>query len=169
MLCAKPGCASDTVGTSKYCRLHRDEAHMLFVERIKASEKARVEKVEKFIRLHEAADRAGNEAALLCRPVPMVVVQHANGFDDKSPVVYREVVDGGVCGFAWVVVRPATSSFSRWAMKNLPRASKNYGGGLCLWCPLSTQSMEIKEAYCEAYAKVLREAGVSAHAQSRLD
>jgi hypothetical protein len=156
------------VGASEYCALHRDEAH-LSAKRVRASGKAHVEKIKTFTELHDRAARAGNEAALLCRPVPMVVVQHANGFDDKSPVVYREVVDGGVCGFAWVVVRPATSSLPRWAMKNLPSASKNYGGGLCLWCPLSTQSMEIKEAYCEAYAKVLREAGVSAHAQSRLD
>lgn len=169
MLCAKSGCTADTVGTSKYCRLHRDEAHMLFVERIKASEKARVEKVEKFIRLHEAADRAGNEAALVCTPVPMVVVQHANALDDNSPVVYREVVEGGPCGFAWVVVRPGTCSFARWAMKNVSGAHKNYRGGVGLWCHLSTQSMEIKEAYCRAYAKVLCAAGINAYAQSRLD
>ena len=49
------------------------------------------------------ADKAGREAARVHIPTPMVV----SGYE-STPVM------GGVCGFAWVSVRPRTSPFARY-------------------------------------------------------
>lgn len=120
-------------------------------------------------RLYERADTAGRAAAEAVVPVPMHVVQRANAFDDNSPVVraYAPVLDG-VCGFAWVNVRPGNSSFARWLKAN-KRASKGYYGGLELWVSQYGQSMTRKESYARAFANVLRDAGVDAYAESRMD
>ena len=55
----------------------------------------------------DAAVAAGKAAAEVKVPVPMVVVQRSNPLNDASPVVkvYEPIIDG-VCGFAWVKVRP---------------------------------------------------------------
>lgn len=169
MTCAKPGCSMGSVGKSKYCRDHRDEAHAQWVETIGLSAQARDARDAKWEALHAAADRAGNEAALTCTPTPMVVVQHSNQLDDNSPVTQSWLVEGGVCGFAWVVIRPGTCSFARWAKKHVPLTDKHYHGGVSVWCPLGTQSMAIKEAYCHAYARTLNAAGIDAYAGSRMD
>ena len=99
----------------------------------------------------------------------MHVVQHANPLDDSSPIVkrYAPVMDG-VCGFAWVVVRPAGSSFGRWLRKERGH-SLAYGGGVSIWVGSFGQSYERKYAYARAFAGVLEEAGIEAYAQSRLD
>lgn len=128
----------ESVGKSKYCTGHRDEAHVRWVEEIGLSAQARDARDTKWAALHAEASRKGNEAAL-------------------------------TCGFAWVVIRPGTCSFARWAKKNVPLTDKHYHGGVRIWCPLGTQSMAIKEAYCEAYARTLNAAGIDAYAGSRMD
>ena len=75
----------------------------------------------------------------------------------------------GACGFAWVLIRPGNCSFARWAKKNVPLTDKAYHGGVSMWCPLNTQSMTVKEIYCDAYAAVLKARGVTAYSQSRMD
>jgi hypothetical protein len=57
----------------------------------------------------------------------------------------------GVCGFAWVVVKPATSSFAKW-LKKTGWADKAYGGGLSIWIGGYNQSMTRKEAHAAAMA-----------------
>jgi hypothetical protein len=76
----------------------------------------------------------------------------------------------GYCGFAWVVVREKASTKLGRALKNVG-FRKEYGGGLSIWNPGGsfTQSMDIKEAGAEAYAKVLREHGIDAYMSSRAD
>jgi hypothetical protein len=76
----------------------------------------------------------------------------------------------GYCGFAWVVVREKASTKLGRALKNVG-FRKEYGGGLSIWNPGGsfTQSMDIKEAGAEAYAKVLREHGIDAYMNSRAD
>ena len=116
-------------------------------------------------RAHEAGMKAGKEVV----PTPMVVQQRANPFDDTSPVVKTyEPVMGGVCGFAWVVVTPGTSSFARWLTKT-GKGSKHYYGGTSIWVGEFGQSMTRKEAYAQAFAKVLRDAGIDAYSGSRMD
>jgi hypothetical protein len=120
-------------------------------------------------RLYARAREAGLAAAEARVPTPMVVVQRANPFDDSSAIVkeYAPVM-GGVCGFAWVVVRPGTSSFARWLVKQ-GLASKHYYGGVSIWVRDFGQSMEKKQAYATAFAKVLGEAGIDAYGDSRMD
>ena len=69
--------------------------------------------------IYDEAWKAGVAAATDTVPVPMQVVQRANPLDDKSPIVkaYEPVYDG-VCGFAWVKVKPANSPFAKWLKAN---------------------------------------------------
>lgn len=119
--------------------------------------------------LHRKADAAGMAAGLATRPVPMYVVERANPWDNNSPITRRYApAMGGVCGFAWVKVRPATGPFVRW-LKAEGLGHKGYTGGWDVWVHQFEQSLECKTAYANAYAGVLREAGLTAYGQSRMD
>lgn len=118
--------------------------------------------------LYDRAVAAGRAAANACVPTPMVVTQYANPFDTRSAVMYRDVVNDGVCGFAWVVVRPGTSRFARWLKKN-HLARTGYGGGVHIWISDYNQSMERKQAHARAMASVLTMAGIDAYYDSRMD
>lgn len=125
-------------------------------------------KAQDWQKLYNEADAAGNEAVSKCNVVPMVVQQHANVMDDSSPVTQSWYVSDGVCGFAWVTVRPGNCSFAKWLVKNnLARSA--YGGGVSIWISQFNQSMQKKECYADAFAKVLRDAGIKAYAGSRMD
>lgn len=117
--------------------------------------------------LHRKAHAAGYAAGLAALPTPMVVQRHAHPLDDSSPVVQQWRVDEGACGFAWVWT-PGDTPFARWARRQRLFGS-HYGGGVALWVRHFGQSVERKEAYADAYAAVLREAGIKAFGQSRLD
>jgi hypothetical protein len=84
--------------------------------------------------------------------------------DPRQPTYF---VADGVCGFAWVSFAGNTP-FGRWANKH-GIARKHYPKGLCLWVSAYNQSMQRKEAYAEAYAKVLRDHSIEAYAGSRMD
>jgi len=157
-LCATEGCIEDKVGKSKYCRKHRAEARQAWKGMIAASAQEREARDAAWKALHVEAHAAGMAASEAHKPEPMGVT------DGKQ----TWVIDGGVCGFAWVLIRPGNCSFAIWAKKNIG-ARAAYGGGVDIWCPLPTQSMTTKEAYCEAYVKVLRARGIAAIAKSRID
>ena len=76
----------------------------------------------------------------------------------------------GYCGFAWVKVSEKASTKLGRALKTVG-FRKSYNGGLDLWNPGGSfsQSMDLKEAGAEAYAKVLRDFGINAYACSRAD
>ena len=122
-----------------------------------------------FERLYNDAMAAGRVAAAKTVPTPMAV-QNArgltDGFDWNRPY---EVVSDGVCGFAWVKVRPATSAFAKWLKKTGKVRNLAYTGGYDIWISDYNQSMQRKEAHAEAMAEVLRNAGIKAYAQSRMD
>jgi hypothetical protein len=109
------------------------------------------------------------EAGEKARPRPMHVVQRENPFDDNSPVIkqYAPVMDG-VCGFAWINIRPGNGSFASW-MRRRGMGHKSYHGGWDYWVSEFNQSLERKSAYAQAFAEILREAGIKAHAMSRID
>jgi len=124
----------------------------------------------------EALD-AGKKALDACTPTPMVVTQHANMLDDNSPVVKAWHVPSGVCGFAQINIRMNTPQNKKF-LGDLKKArlvgehkswSKAYNGGFMYWVSLGGQSMELKEAYAHAFAKVLTSYGITAYAQSRMD
>lgn len=113
--------------------------------------------------VYDRAHQAGMQAGANAIPVPMVVQ------DDSSKVVKQWHVPDGVCGFAWVVVKPGTHSFARWAAKNLDAKKDYYGGVTVKWVGEFNQSLERKEAYARAFCQVLNEAGVPASTRSRMD
>lgn len=111
------------------------------------------------------AHEAGLDAGFACRPTPMIVT------DEVRKQSWR--VDGGACGFAWITFKGNTT-FGRWASKatGLPcgRIGDGYPTGKQVWVSEFGQSVDRKEAYARAFAKVLRDGGVTdAYAGSRLD
>lgn len=119
--------------------------------------------------LHQQAHAAGMAAGEAARPTPMVPVEHADPFDDNSPVkrVYAPVMDG-VCGFAWVLVPDGNSPYARY-LRDYLNARRGQHGGRMLWVRAFGQSYERKAAYADAYAKTLQEAGVTAYPGGALD
>jgi len=88
---------------------------------------------------HEAGMRAGQART----PSPIMVgsaVGLSSEIDPSKPTYY---VPEGVCGFAWVTIKPATTRFAKW-MKSVGRARPAYGGGLQVWVSEFGQSMERK-------------------------
>jgi hypothetical protein len=123
-----------------------------------------------FEAIYQKAEQAGLEAGKNAVPTPMVVQQHQKMFDDRSPVVKSYHVSEGVCGFAWVKVRPGTHAFARWLRKQGLGDSDSYAGGTTIWISAHGQSYERKRAHAVAMAKVLNQIdGLEAYAQSRLD
>lgn len=111
--------------------------------------------------LHARAHVAGMAAGEACIPTP-VQWQNAQTGERFAPE------PEGMCGFAWINVRPGTSSFARW-LKRADLARRAYHGGLDIWVRQFNQSHERKVAYARAYADVLQDAGVTAYAGDRLD
>jgi len=128
-------------------------------EKIRAEKAARMSRYAGFQDIVDKAYQAGIEAGKNAMPIPMYVI------DQGIPI---DRIDDGACGFAWVTVRPANSSFAIWAKKQgIMRPM--YGGGVTYWVSSFGQSVDRKAAFAGAYAKVLRENGIQATAGDRLD
>ena len=136
----------------------------------------RQERNDLFARLFADAQAAGLKAGEEAVPVPMIVVEHEDIFDDNSAVAHQYVpVMDGVCGFAWVNIRPGNSAVANFAKKHVG-ARKAYRGGVNIWCIEFGQSYTRKMAWAIAFAKSLSkglaEAGfdnVRVWGQGRLD
>jgi hypothetical protein len=163
-------CEEPKSGKSKYCATHKAEAREAFKAMIAAKSGDKESREQKWADLYARAHAAGLEAGDAHMPTPMIVERHANPLDDSSPVVQRWApVMSGVCGFAWVSIRPGNSSFALWMKKHGHARSDSYAGGVRVHVWLYNQSMEKKEAYASAFADVLRDEGIKAYAQSRMD
>lgn len=100
--------------------------------------------------------------------VPMVVVQADVISGQPLPNAKRYHVAEGPCGFAWVWF-PGNKPFGKF-MKKMGYARSAYPRGLSYWVSEGGQSLQLKEAYARAYAKVLKDAGVEGvYADSRMD
>ena len=121
-----------------------------------------------FPQMFNLAHQAGLAAVEKLNVVPMVVSEHADPFDDASPVRRQWFVADGPCGFAWVVVRPGNSPFANW-LKKEKGCRNGYGGGVHYWISDFNQSMQKKETYADAFAGVIRQFGINAYATSRMD
>lgn len=120
---------------------------------------------ELFAKAHAAGMAAGNASV----PTPMIVGTPTTLFGDVIDTTKKTYfVEGGVCGFASVIVKPATSSFARWLAKT-GKGRKHYYGGLNIWVSGFGQSLTRKEAYASAFARVLNDAGIKAYVDSRMD
>ena len=115
-----------------------------------------------------SAHNAGNAAVTQTAVTPMIVSQHANPLDDGSETIKQWYVEDGVCGFASVIIKPANSKFAKFLVAN-GLARKAYGGGVSMSIRDFNQSLTKKEAYAEGFAKVLRDNGINAWAESRMD
>ena len=140
--------------------------------------------------LLKAAVAAGWKAAREATPTPMTVYE-ADGLTDRpKPGGKSWYVSEGVCGFAWVTLRPATTGFARWlrkhrmadrndwggrdALRSTNEAeggswSKGYHGGYEMWVWAGGQSLARKEAFARAFADVLKDAGYTTYVGSRMD
>jgi hypothetical protein len=122
-------------------------------------------------KIFEEALAAGRAAGVAATPTPMVVGTPTtflgDVIDHSQPTYY---VPDGVCGFAWVVIRPGNSSLARHAVKlGIGRSGGRSGGGVRIWIRDHDQSLERKNRHARAYADVLRAYGVMAYAESRMD
>ena len=120
-------------------------------------------------KLLEKAHLMGMDAGRGSTPTPMVVGTPTETFgseiDYSKPTYF---VEGGVCGFAGVVIKPARGKFVSY-LKSIGMGYKHYYGGYYVPVREFGQSLARKEAYAEAYAKVLSEEGMSCYVDSRMD
>jgi len=118
----------------------------------------------------DAAHHAGMSAFHSAKPTPMAV-QSSGLFESFDPSKPYEVVDDGVCGFAWITIAKRQMKFVNQLKKSGIGDRDVYGtytirpmGGAS-----HSQSMERKKAYCQAFANVLREHDIKCGVCSRLD
>ena len=124
--------------------------------------------LEDFKAIYAEAHKAGMAAGDAETPTPMLVEQHENPLDDESPLQKVWKVPQGVCGFAWIIVRPGNCGFARWCRKN-KGTGKAYYGGEQIWVGEFGQSYDKKMAYASAFASVLRHHDINAHSFGRFD
>lgn len=115
------------------------------------------------------ADAAGCAAVANMEVRPMIVTKHSNPLDDSSEIIDQFYVQDGVCGFAWVKIRPARGKFVNWLKENGIGRTNSFEGGYDIWISAYNQSMQKKETYACAFAKVLVANGIKAYGQSRMD
>lgn len=114
---------------------------------------ARKARYAKFTSDFDMAMAAGAKAAREIVPEAM----HISGADADG-VRRCWAVPEGVCGYAYITVRPANSSFGRWLVKE-GHARKAYGGGLTISISDYNQSMARKAAHAKAAAEFLTAQG----------
>jgi len=118
--------------------------------------------------IYEEAYRAGMRALNECTPVPMIVSQPSNPLDDNSVAIKRYYVSDGVCGFASVIIKPATGKFVNY-LKAHNLGHKHYYGGYAYYVGVGNQSLTKKEAFANAFCEVLRLNGINCYVDSRMD
>lgn len=121
-----------------------------------------------FEALFEKAAAAGAEAGSKAIP-PAMIVSEADVFGGPKPGGKSWYVAEGPCGFAGVRIRPGNSAFAKWMVREGKAHKDSYAGGVYWGISLYGQSYVRKEAFAFAAAKVLREAGIKAYSESRLD
>lgn len=119
-----------------------------------------------FDKAYDAGLAAGKDAI----PAPMIVGSPSTPLGNDIDYTKKTYfVSEGCCGFAWITVSPGNCRFANW-LKKAKLARKAYGGGVSIWVNEFGQSMTRKEAFADAFAKVLREGGIErAYAGSRMD
>ena len=109
--------------------------------------------------LIDAALAAGRAAGTAVNPAPM-------GVTDGNTTW---IVEDGVCGFAWVNVKPGNSPIAKALVAANLASRDSYAGGVTHWVHDFNQSMTRKEAYARAFAATLAAAGIFARPGSRMD
>lgn len=119
--------------------------------------------------IYNAANERGMNYLKECKPTPMAVGSETSPFsgklDTSKPV---EIVEGGACGFASIIIANGRCSFARWVTKN-KIGGKHYYGGTEIPARVGGQSLERKEAYVSGFCEVLLKNGIDCYMHSRLD
>ena len=120
--------------------------------------------------IYSEAHSAGLAAGHGCTPTPMVVgtptTPLGNDIDYDKETYY---VADGMCGFAWINIKPARGKFVKFLKDNDIGRKDSYYGGYTVWVSEFGQSMHRKENYARAFTSVLRENGLTAYNMSRMD
>lgn len=123
--------------------------------------------------LVEASENA--EASVkACRPTAMVVgeaIGLSNEIDESKPTYF---IEGGICGFASVVIKPARGKFVAELKKRKIGYASYYGGySVSSWefAPSIRQDQSYERACAAASGavQVLRGYGINAYVDSRID
>lgn len=108
----------------------------------------------------EACKKA-EEAFIACKPIPMIVGQAESIFSNRIVPGTEEIVNDGVCGFAWVNIKPARGDFvKQLKMRNIGNKGV-YGGYTISFYEIcskhrGSQSMQRKEAACRAFVENIK-------------
>ena len=116
------------------------------------------------------ADKEGMARASECVPTPMVVGSPTTplGSDiDYDKKTYY--VADGVCGFAWINIKPARGKLVAWLKSKGIGRKDDYYGGYTIWVKGYGQSLAKKEAYARGFVSVLDKYGFKSYAMSRMD
>jgi len=116
-----------------------------------------------YVEAYEAGLKAGNEVG-----VQKFIVGDAIGLSDEIDYSKPTYVLNGLCGFAWVNIKPARGAFVNY-LKARGVGSKGYYGGYEIWVSEFGQSVDRKAAFASAFAEVLKKYGIAAYGASRLD
>jgi hypothetical protein len=120
------------------------------------------------------ASEAAEASVKACRPAPIIVgeaIGLSNEIDETKPTYY---IEGGVCGFASVVIKPARGSIVA-ELKKRKIGSAHYGGGYSFSSWQLAPSIRQDQSYERAVAaargavEVLKKYGVNAYVDSRID
>jgi hypothetical protein len=125
--------------------------------------------------IYVEASEAAEAAVKACRPQPIIVGSPSTPLgNDVDPNQQTWYIEGGVCGYASVVIKPARGALvSLLKKRNVGRKSYYGGWDVASWefAPSirRDQSYERACAAAGAAAAVLRSYGINAGVDSRID
>lgn len=84
-------------------------------------------------------------------------------------IVGKDYPEFPICGFAHVNVKPRNCMVAKILLAEWGARKSDFEGGVNMYIHDYQQSYDLKSAYARAFTYVLREAGIRAYSQSRLD
>ena len=125
--------------------------------------------------IYVEASEAAEAAVRACRPTPMIVGSPTTPFGNEIDETKETwFVEGGVCGFASVIIKPARGKFVT-LLKSRNVGSAGYYGGWSVSSWQFAQSIRRDQSYeracaaASAAAKVLNSYGITAYVDARID
>ena len=115
------------------------------------------------------ANRLAHEAVVGATIVPMTVCEADVLTGEPLKGGQSWFVPDGPCGFAWIVVRPATGRFARWLKSENIGRYGSYERGIVIWISQYNQSIQKKSIHAWKLAETLRSFGINARAYDRMD
>lgn len=117
---------------------------------------------------------AGIQAGENLKPIPMHPIEHENPLDDSSKIkIAYQPVNDGVCGFAWINIKPGNSKFANYLKKNGIARKDSYYGGVTIWISEFGQSLARKEIMAKEIVNVIKNSEItgikSIYSASKMD